>query len=175
MNAQVRVTGVKETIRALNSLDKELVKQLKDDVNQVAAPVVNEVKGAYASAGLPLSGMAAKWRSKSGRALFPFSPVKVQNGIRIRFDTRRGAIGVIKVQQYAPAGAIFEAAGRKNGGNLSQSLDQSSGRGWVTSKPTRIIGPVTYKAARSRDVANEIIQVVDRAARTVEKRIDRVS
>ena len=174
MNAQIRVTGVKETVRALNTLDKELVKQLKDDVNQVAAPVISDVKGAYASASTPLTGMAAKWRSKSGRALFPYSPVKVQNGVRVRFDTRRGAIGVIKLQQYAPAGAIFEAAGRKNANRLGQSLDQSSGRGWTTGKPTRILGPVTYKAARSRGVATEIMQVVDRAARTVNKRIERV-
>lgn len=175
MNAQVRVTGVKETVRALNTLDKELVKQLKEDVAQVAAPVIAEVKDAYGSASLPLSGMAAKWRSKSGRALFPYAPVKVQNGVRIRFDTRRGAVGVIKVQQYNPAGAIFEAAGRKNDVNLGRSLNAASGRGWITGKPTRILGPVTYKAARSRDVANEIIQVVNRAARTVDKRIDRVN
>lgn len=176
MNTTLRVRGVKETLREIRKIDKELEKELKDNVNRVAAPVVDAVKDAYTKAGLPLSGMARKWtrESKGGSTRYTF-PYKVQSavsGVKIRFDTRRGAIGVIKVQQYNPAASVFEAAGRKNANYLAFDLDMNQSRGWISNKPSRILGPVTYKAARSSQVATEIKKVFDEAAKKINKRIE---
>lgn len=176
MNTTLRVRGVKETLREIRKIDKELEKELKDRVSQVAAPVLDAVKDAYSKAGLPLSGMAARWSrtSKGGstRYTFPYKPTKAVSGTRIRFDTRRGAIGVIKVQQYDPGASVFEAAGRKNANYLAFDLDMNQTRGWISGKPSRILGPVTYKAARSSGVAAEIKKVFDEAAKTINKRIE---
>lgn len=176
MNTTLRVRGVKETLREIRKLDRELEKELKDNVNKVAAPVVDAVKDAYSKAGVPLSGMSRRWaRTSAGgttRYTFPYKVASAVSGVRIRFDTRRGAIGVIKVQQYNPAASVFEAAGRKNANYLALDLDINQTRGWVSGKPSRILGPVTYKAARSSGVAAEIKRVFDEAAKRINKRIE---
>jgi hypothetical protein len=52
-----------------------------------------------------------KWTSKGrSRKNFPFTVAK-QKGVRVRFDTRRNAVGVILIEQKDPAAAIFETAG----------------------------------------------------------------
>jgi hypothetical protein len=76
------------------------------------------------------------------------------------------------VQQYDPAASVFEAAGRKNANYLAFDLDMNQSRGWVSGKPSRILGPVTYKAARSSQVATEIKKVFDEAAKKINKRIE---
>lgn len=176
MNATLRVRGVKETLREIHKLDRELEKELKANVTRVAAPVLDAVKDAYRNAGVPLSGMNRRWErtAKSGatRNTFPYKVASAVSGTRIRFDTRRGAIGVIKVQQYNPAASVFEAAGRKNANHLAFDLDVNQDRGWVSGKPSRILGPVTYRTARSSGVAAEIKRVFDEAAKRINKRIE---
>jgi hypothetical protein len=70
---------------------------------------------------VPLSGMQYKWTQRN-RKLFPFTVAKAVNGVRMRFDTRRNAVGVILIEQKDPAAAIFETAGRANSNKLGSAL-----------------------------------------------------
>jgi len=72
--------------------------------------------------------------------------------VRVKFDTRRGAVGVILIEQSNPAAAIFETAGRQNANRLGDQL------GFVGEGRTRLIGPAVYRARKAveRDMENMI-------------------
>ena len=139
VNTTVSVVGVKETINALKKIDPQLQKDFRAQANEIAQPAINAAKDVYTQ--LPLSGMQYKWNSR-GRQLFPFTVAKAKNGVKLRIDTRRNAVGVILIEQKDPATAIFETAGRANANRLGDQL------GFVGAGRTRLIGPAVYKARR---------------------------
>ena len=146
--ATVQIAGVKETINALRKIDPQLQKDFKAEATAIAQPAITAAKAAYSQ--FPLSGMARKW-SDRGRKIFPFTISAAQSGVKMRFDTRRNAVGVILIEQKNPATAVFEGAGRKDSNRLGTSLDSvSSERGFAMAMPgrTRLIGPAVYKAKR---------------------------
>ena len=148
VSASVEVVGLKETINALRKIDPQLQKDFKADATAIAQPAIQAAKLAYSQ--FPLSGMAYRWADR-GRKIFPFTISGAQSGVKMRFDTRRNAVGVILIQQMNQAAAIFESAGRKTTNRLGQSLDYvSSERGFAMAMPgrTRLIGPAVYKARR---------------------------
>jgi hypothetical protein len=136
----IQVVGVKDTINALRKIDPQLQKDFRAQANEIAKPAIDAAKDMYTQ--VPLSGMAYKWSSK-GRQLFPFTVAKAKNGVKLRIDTRRNAVGVILIEQKDPATAIFETAGRANANRLGDQL------GFVGTGRTRFIGPAVYKARRS--------------------------
>jgi hypothetical protein len=94
---------------------------------------------------------------------FPFTVSKAVKGVRMRFDTRRNAVGVILIEQKDPAAAIFETAGRANANKLSNNLEPvSAGR-------TRLIGPAVYKARRK--IEREMQSMILDTIREVQKKI----
>ena len=137
--ATIEIVGVKDTINALKKIDPQLQKDFRAQATAIATPAINAAKDMYTQ--VPLSGMEYKWSSK-GRQLFPFTVSKAKNGVKLRIDTRRNAIGVILIEQKDPATAIFETAGRANANKLSNQL------GFVGAGRTRLIGPAVYKARR---------------------------
>jgi hypothetical protein len=162
--ARIEVVGVKDTINQLNKLDKELAKEFKASATSIAQPAINAAKAVYDK--VPLSGMNYKWQEKGrSRANFPFTVAKAKAGVRVRFNTRRNAVGVILIEQKDPAAAIFETAGRKNPNKLNTSL-MFVGLP-VTAGRTRLIGPAVYSARRG--IEKELKQVIAQASRTVQK------
>ena len=162
--ARIEVVGVKDTINQLNKLDKELAKEFKASATSIAKPAINAAKAVYDK--VPLSGMNYKWQEKGrSRVNFPFTVAKAKAGVRVRFDTRRNAVGVILIEQKDPAAAIFETAGRKNPNKLNTSL-MFVGLP-VTAGRTRLIGPAVYSARRG--IEKELKQVIAQASRTVQK------
>ena len=137
--ATIQVVGVKDTINALKKIDPQLQKDFRAQANGIAQPAINAAKDVYTQ--VPLSGMQYKWSSR-GRQLFPFTVAKAKNGVKLRIDTRRNAVGVILIEQKDPATAIFETAGRANANRLGDQL------GFVGTGRTRLIGPAVYKARR---------------------------
>ena len=135
----IQVVGVKDTINALKKIDPQLQKDFRAQANEIAQPAINAAKDKYTE--LPLSGMQYKWSSR-GRQLFPFTVAKAKNGVKLRIDTRRNAVGVILIEQKDPATAIFETAGRANANRLGDQL------GFVGTGRTRLIGPAVYKARK---------------------------
>ena len=156
VNTTIQVSGVKETINALKKIDPQLQKDFRAKANEIAQPAINAAKDVYTQ--VPLSGMAYKWSSR-GRQLFPFSVDKAKNGVKLRIDTRRNAVGVILIEQKDPATAIFETAGRANANRLGDQL------GFVGAGRTRLIGPAVYKARRG--VEAEMEKMILDTARTV--------
>jgi hypothetical protein len=156
VNTTVSVVGVKETINALKKIDPQLQKDFRTAATSIAQPAINAAKDVYTQ--VPLSGMAYKWNSR-GRQLFPFTVAKAKNGVKLRIDTRRNAVGVILIEQKDPATAIFETAGRANANRLGDSL------GFVGPGRTRLIGPAVYKARRG--IEAEMEKMILDTARTV--------
>ena len=156
VNTTVSVVGVKETINALKKIDPQLQKDFRAQATSIAQPAINAAKDVYTQ--VPLSGMQYKWNSR-GRQLFPFTVAKAKNGVKLRIDTRRNAVGVILIEQKDPATAIFETAGRANANRLGDSL------GFVGAGRTRLIGPAVYKARRG--IEAEMEKMILDTARTV--------
>ena len=167
VNSTVEVVGLKQTINGLGKIDKQLQKDFKSDATQIAQPAINAAKAVYTK--VPLSGMNRKWQQEGRtRANFPFVVSKAKNGVKMRFDTRRNAVGVILIEQKDPAAAIFETAGRANPNKLNTSLlfvnlPVSSGR-------TRLIGPAVYKARRG--IEAEMLKMIKTTIATVQKEIN---
>ena len=167
VNSTVEVVGLKQTINGLGKIDKQLQKDFKTDATQIAQPAINAAKAVYTK--VPLSGMNRKWHQEGRtRANFPFVVSKAKNGVKMRFDTRRNAVGVILIEQKDPAAAIFETAGRANPNKLNTSLlfvnlPVSPGR-------TRLIGPAVYKARRG--IEAEMLKMIKTTIATVQKEIN---
>jgi hypothetical protein len=160
VSTTIQVAGVKDTINGLRKIDPQLQKEFKAQATQIAQPAVQAGRDVYTA--LPLSGMKYKWTQRD-RKLFPFTVTKAVNGVKMRFDTRRNAVGVILIEQKDPAAAIFETAGRANANRLSNSL------GFVGPGRTRLIGPAVYKARRG--VEQELKSAVMDAMRTVQREL----
>jgi hypothetical protein len=160
VSTTVEIVGVKNTINSLRKIDPELQKEFKAQAIQISQPAIQAAKNVYTK--IPLSGMQYAW-SKGGRKLFPFTVSKAVNGVRMRFDTRRNAVGVILIEQKDPAAAIFETAGRANSNRLGNSL------GFVGAGRTRLIGPAVYKARRG--VEQELKSAIMDAMRTVQREL----
>ena len=156
----ISVVGVKDTINKLRKLDPELQKQFKVDATAIAQPALNAAKAVYTQ--VPLSGMSRDWKQKKdGRKIKGFDVAKAKNGVQMKFDTRRNAVGVILIIQKDQAAAIFETAGRANRNSLSDNLSP------VQAGRTRFIGPAVYRARRGIEAAMK--STIAAAARTVER------
>jgi len=156
----IEVVGVKQTINSLRKIDPQLQKDFKADATQIAQPAINAGKAVYKE--LPLSGMKYGWTQRD-RKLFPFTITKAVNGVKMRFDTRRNAVGVILIEQKDLAAAIFETAGRANANKLGNAL------GFVGAGRTRLIGPAVYKARRG--IEAEMTKMIAKTMRDVQKDI----
>ena len=156
----ISVVGVKDTINKLRKLDPELQKQFKADATAIAQPAINAAKAMYTR--VPLSGMSRDWKQKKdGRKIKGFNVDKAKNGVQMKFDTRRNAVGVILIIQKDQAAAIFETAGRANRNSLSDNLSP------VQAGRTRFIGPAVYRSRRGIEAAMK--STIAAAARTVER------
>ena len=156
----IEVVGVKQTINSLRKIDPQLQKDFKADATAIAQPAINAGKAVYRD--VPLSGMQYKW-AQNGRKIFPFVPGKAANGVKMRFDTRRNAVGVILIEQKDVAAAVFETAGRANANKLGNAL------GFVSAGRTRLIGPAVYKARRG--IEAEMTKMIAKTMRVVQSEI----
>lgn len=162
----IEVVGVKQTINSLRKIDPQLQKDFKADIVNIAEPAVQAAQNVYKvfEVKLPLSGMKYKWQEQGrSRLNFPFTVAKAVKGVKVRFDTRRGAVGVILIEQKDPAAAIFETAGRANANKLGNRL------GFVGAGRTRIIGPAVYKARRG--IETEMTKMITKTMREVQREI----
>jgi hypothetical protein len=156
----IQVVGVKDTINALKNIDPQLQKDFRTSANEIASPAIKAAQEMYSA--VPLSGMAYNWTSPGrDRKNFPFSVAKAKSGVKLRIDTRRGAVGVILIEQKDPAAAIFETAGRANANKLGNQL------GFVGAGRTRFIGPAVYRARRG--IEAEMEKMILDTARTVSR------
>jgi hypothetical protein len=169
VGATVQVVGLKQTINGLGKIDKQLQKDFKSDATQIAQPAINAGKASYTK--VPISNFAKDWTSKTPkgtRRIKGFSVDKAQNGVKMRFDTRRNAVGVILIEQKDQATAIFEGAGRKTSNRLDTSLRIAGFP--VSAGRTRLIGPAVYKARRG--IESEMLKMIKSTISTVQKELN---
>ena len=160
VSTTIEVVGVKNAINSLRKIDPQLQKDFKSDATAIAQPAINAGKAVYKK--IPLSGMKYKW-TQNDRKLFPFTVAKTVNGVRMKFDTRRNAVGVILIEQKDPAAAIFETAGRANANKLGKAL------GFVGAGRTRLIGPAVYRARRN--IEAEMVKMIQKTMRVVQSEL----
>ena len=169
VSASVEVVGLKETINALRKIDPQLQKDFKADATAIAQPAIQAAKLAYSQ--FPLSGMAYRWADR-GRKIFPFTISGAQTGVKMRFDTRRNAVGVILIEQKNAAAAVFEGAGRKDTNRLGTSLDSvSTERGFAMAMPgrSRLIGPAVYKARQG--IEDEMTKMILKTINEIKREV----
>jgi hypothetical protein len=161
-SARIEVVGAKDTLKALNKIDKELRKQFNADAKEVAKPAIEEAQRNYVQ--MPLSGMARKWNA-NGRQVFPYDRAKAVRGVKIKVDTSRKSSNAIAIQQTDPGTAIFESAGRKNENRLGTSL------GPLAPGRTRVLGPSVLR--KRGEVEKQMRELVLKASRRVQDEVNR--
>ena len=112
---KAQVVGLKETLRDLNKLDKELSKEIRKDIRKVVQPLANAIT-ASVPAQAPLSGMA-----HSGRTGW-----QNRKKVAVKLDTRkprryidrpgRTITNVVRVTTKDAPTAITDMAGKAGGG-----------------------------------------------------------
>ena len=112
---KAQVVGLKETLRDLNKLDKELSKEIRKDIRKVVQPLADAIT-ASVPAGAPLSGMA-----HSGRTGW-----QNRKKVAVKLDTRkprryvdrpgRTVTNVVRVTTKDAPTAIVDMAGKAGGG-----------------------------------------------------------
>jgi hypothetical protein len=159
---RIEVVGAKDTLKALNRIDKQLRKQFNADAKEVAKPAIEEAQRNYVQ--MPLSGMARKWNA-NGRQVFPYDRAKAVRGVKIKVDTSRKSSNAIAIQQTDPGTAIFESAGRATENRLGNSL------GALAPGRTRVLGPSVLR--KRGEVEKQMRELVLKASRRVQDEVNR--
>jgi ribosomal protein S5 len=154
------VVGVKQAINNLGKIDKQLQKDFKADATAIAQPAINAAKKRLQKRAVVRYAIRVDTTQPQ---TIPFTVAKAVSGVRMRFDTRRNAVGVILIEQKDPAAAIFETAGRANSNKLGNAL------GFVGAGRTRLIGPAVYKARRG--IEAEMTKMIVKTIATVQREI----
>jgi hypothetical protein len=165
----IEVVGVKQTINSLRKIDPQLQKDFKADATAIAQPAINAGKAVYRD--VPISNFANDWNNKTAtgvRRIKGFNVEKARAGVKMRFDTRRNAVGVILIEQKDQAAAIFEQAGRRNPNSRLDNSLRIAGFP-VSAGRTRLIGPAVYKARRG--IEAEMTKMIAKTMRTVQSEL----
>lgn len=158
-STRIEIVGLKEAVRALNSIEPGLRREFTRQAGAVAKPVIAAARGDYPDP--PLSGMRNRWRDSQGREILPWDVGKARRGLRVKVDTRRKARNVILIQQADRAGTVYEAAGRRTQGPFARAL------GPLGPFRTRVLG----QALSNQEGAVE--RALERLALDVVNRVDR--
>ena len=169
VSTTIEMVGVKQTINSLRKIDPQLQKDFKADATAIAQPAINAGKAVYRN--VPISNFANDWNNKTAtgvRRIKGFNVEKARAGVKMRFDTRRNAVGVILIEQKDQAAAIFEQAGRRNPGSRLDNSLRIAGFP-VSAGRTRLIGPAVYKARRG--IETEMKKMIVKTMRTVQSEL----
>jgi hypothetical protein len=134
VTATIEIAGLKDALKTLNKIDKKLRTQITRDYRDIAKPVINDANDLIPS-GVPLSGMARNWTTKSGFKMLPWEPGRKQK-IAAKINTR----------------AIREYAGRTtNVGTFSIVYQSATGTMFDMSAEGRLGAELTARyGSRSR-------------------------
>ena len=71
--APIKVVGLKDALKELNTIDKKLRRQVTRDFKEIMQPVLQDAYNRL-PAEAPLSGMARSWKGNSGAELMNWQP-----------------------------------------------------------------------------------------------------
>ena len=165
---KAQVVGLKETLRDLNKLDKELSKEIRKDIRKVVQPLADAIT-ASVPAQAPLSGMA-----HSGRTGW-----QNRKKVAVKLDTRRPRrqldrpgrtiTNVVRVTTKDAPTAITDMAGKAGGG--ASRAPQSRRRPNFSWALTARLGPPSRFMWATAD---DKIQDVQREMDPIIKRVERI-
>jgi hypothetical protein len=168
---KAQVVGLKETLRDLNKLDKELSKEIRKDIRKVVQPLADAIT-ASVPAQAPLSGMA-----HSGRTGW-----QNRKKVAVKLDTRkprryvnrpgRSTVNVVRVTTKDAPTAITDMAG-KAGGAASRA-PQSRRRPNFSRALTSRLGPPSrfmWRTAENQidDIQKDMMPIIKRVERIMNK------
>jgi hypothetical protein len=158
VSLNTEVVGVKEALRDLGKLDKDLARQLRKDARKIMQPIVTEAKGNIPNTAL--SGMSRPWTSKtSGVQLLPWSGATSRRYVKAKTSTKKPKefqgntrdLAVFYVSWAGGVNAIFDMAGRKNKSFMAANLSGKFG------PPSRIMWPAAEKNADNVEAQMSIV------------------
>jgi hypothetical protein len=167
------LTGLKETLKSLESFDKQAVRNFNSVINKELSIAKKEAKSLVTDTP-PLSGWstqpAAKPRSRGG-AGWPawdqsvikagISSSKAEGKVRKDYTTSAGAL-----KNKSAAGVIYEIAGRINkASGFVKNLDKE------TFKPSRLIWKVVDE--RKDNIEKNVARALDDAKATLQKNLEK--
>lgn len=120
------VVGIRDAVKTLKKLEPEVFKEFRREANTALKPIVLDAQATLNKAGpAPLSGMARKWTTKTGRQLFPYVQSKAVKGVKVSLRPSKAAF--LTVQQKDATGAIFDIAGRTTSNRFGEALSRRFG------------------------------------------------
>ena len=171
---RITVTGARETLREIKTLDIELRKQTWKSMRSASKPLLAAARNL-----VPAAPPMRNWRTvdaTSGRARggagwpawnTPSKGVKVKIGGRARRTERTWPL--LRLTQTDAAGAIFDMAGRKSSGNGPQGVAFINNLNLVRSA-SRSIWPAAEQ--HSDDVQRGVLEALAVAESHIQRRID---
>jgi len=161
----VEVFGVKDALKELSALDKNLRKEINAEAKTIAKPAVDGIKTAYPTQ--YLSGMSKPWVSK-GRQLFPYTQTAARKGVQLKIATGKKNVSVIGIEQKDPAAAIIDTAGPNQRGTVQGARFIASLTAMFGS-PSRVMWPEYEK--NGTDVERNMVKVVEHVMEAVNKNL----
>ena len=139
---KAQVTGLKETLRDLNKLDKELSKEIRKDIRNVVQPLADAINQEIPG-GAPLSGM--KHNGRTGWNNRKKVAVKLDTRKPRKYVDRPGRIvtNVVRVTTKDAPTAIVDMAGRA-GGNASRAPESRQRPNFAPAVTARLGAPSRF-------------------------------
>jgi hypothetical protein len=157
VSTSIEVVGLKDALKTLNKIDKSLRREITKDYKRIVQPVIDDANKLVPT-GVPLSGMARNWSTKSGFKMLPWMPGMKQK-IAAKINTRnikeyggnKSNVGTFLIQWKGATGTMFD-----------MSMEGALGRQLTARYGSR--SRVMWKAytQRETDVMSEMEQLVKR-------------
>ena len=168
---KAQVVGLKETLRDLNKLDKELSKEIRKDIRKTVKPLVDAIN-ASVPAGAPLSGMAHSGRTGWSN----------RKKVAVKLDTRkprryldrpgRTLINVVRVTTKDAPTAITDMAG-KAGGTRSRRISKYQRPNFARALTSRLGPPSRFMWRTAEDQLDDVQNAMKPIIERVEKIMNR--
>jgi hypothetical protein len=157
VSTKIEVVGLKDALKTLNKIDKSLRREITKDYKKIVQPVIDDANKLVPT-GVPLSGMARNWSTRSGFKMLPWIPGMKQK-IAAKINTRnikeyggnKSNVGTFLIQWQGATGTMFDMSKK---GALGRELTARYG------ERSRVM----WKAYEQRDgdVMSEMEQLVKR-------------
>jgi hypothetical protein len=157
VSAKIEVVGLKDALKTLNKIDKSLRREITKDYKKIVQPVIDDANKLVPS-GVPLSGMARNWSTRSGFKMLPWIP-GIKQKIAAKINTRnikeyggnKTNVGTFLIQWQGVTGTMFDT-----------SMEGPLGRALTSRYGSR--SRVMWKAYEQRqtDVMSEMEHLVKR-------------
>ena len=164
VTATIEIAGLKDALKTLNKIDKTLRTQITRDYRSIVKPVIADANSLIPS-GVPLSGMARNWTTKSGFKMLPWQPGHKQK-IAAKINTRAVKeyagrtinVGTFSIVYQSATGTMFDmsSAGRLGAALTAQygSRSRVMWKAWQRNEST-LIAEMEKLVKQVMDITNK--------------------